>query len=75
MNKDHVRRSIGPALASQGKRQIIVGVIGQLKDFFFLERHRAKTLARLPTPLAHTCAQRINASLGRPLRYPADLLI
>jgi hypothetical protein len=30
-----------------GKRQIIEGVIGQLKDFFGLERHRAKTLGGL----------------------------
>src|ERR671913_1490162 len=29
---------------ASGKRQIIEGVIGQLKDFFCLERHRAKTL-------------------------------
>ncbi len=47
-----------------GKRQIIEGVIGQLKDFFGLERHRAKKtlgglLARLalprsrPTPAAN----------------------
>jgi hypothetical protein len=31
-----------------GKRQIIEGVIGRLKDFFGLERHRAKTLGGLP---------------------------
>lgn len=30
-----------------GKRQIIEGVIGQLKDFFGLARHRAKTLSGL----------------------------
>jgi hypothetical protein len=30
-----------------GKRQIIEGVIGQLKDLFGLERHRAKTLGGL----------------------------
>jgi len=58
----------------------IEGVIGQLKDFFGLERHRAKTLGRLLTRLAakvvaYTCAQRINDSLGRPLRHLADLLI
>ena len=63
-----------------GKRQIIEGVICQLKDFFSLERHRAKTLAGLLTRLAakiaaYTCAQRMNASLGRPLRQLADLLI
>jgi hypothetical protein len=30
-----------------GKRQIIEGVIGQLKDLFGLEHHRAKTLGSL----------------------------
>jgi Transposase DDE domain len=65
---------------ASGKRQIIEGVIGQLKDFFALERHRAKTLggllARLAAKVAaYTCAQTINASLGRPLRHLADLLI
>ena len=65
---------------ASGKRQIIEGVIGQLKDFFALERHRAKTLGGLLTRLAakvaaYTCAQRVNASLGRPLRHLADLLI
>lgn len=63
-----------------GKRQIIEGVIGQLKDFFGLERHRAKTLggllARLASKIAaYTCGQRINGSLGRPLRHLADLLV
>ena len=65
---------------ASGKRQIIEGVIGQLKDFFSLERHRAKTLGGLLTRLAakvaaYTCAQQINDSLGRPLRHLADLLI
>jgi Transposase DDE domain len=65
---------------ASGKRQIIEGVIGQLKDFFCLERHRAKTLGGLLTRLAakvaaYTCAQRINDSLGRPLRHLADLLV
>ncbi len=63
-----------------GKRQIIEGVIGQLKDFFGLERHRAKTLQGLLTRLAakvaaYTCGQRLNDRLGRPLRHLADLLI
>ena len=65
---------------ASGKRQIMEGVIGQLKDFFGLERHRTKTLGGLLTRLAakvaaHTCAQRINCSLGRPLRHLADLLV
>jgi hypothetical protein len=65
---------------ASGKRQIMEGVIGQLKDFFCLERHRAKTLGGLLTRLAakvaaYTCAQRINCSLGRPLRHLADLLV
>ena len=63
-----------------GKRQIIEGVIGQIKDFFGLERHRAKTLGGLLTRLAakvvaYTCGQRLNDQLGRPLRHLADLLI
>src|ERR687889_331235 len=63
-----------------GKRQIIEGVIRQLKEFFSLERHRAKTLGGLLTRVAakvaaYTCGQRINDSLGRPLRNLADLLI
>jgi Transposase DDE domain len=63
-----------------GKRQVIEGVIGQLKDLFGLERHRAKTLdgllARLAAKMAaYTCGQRLNALLGRPLRHLADLLV
>jgi Transposase DDE domain len=63
-----------------GRRQIIKGVIYQLKDFFSLERHRAKTLGGLLRRLAakiaaYTCAQRMNDFLGRPLRHLADLLV
>ena len=63
-----------------GKRQLIEGVIGQLKDFFGLERHRAKTLggllARLAAKIAaYTCGQLLNARLGRPLRHLATLLV
>jgi hypothetical protein len=63
-----------------GKRQIIEGVICQLKEFFSLERHRAKTLGGLLTRVAakvaaYTCGQRINDSLGRPLRHLAELLV
>ncbi len=55
-------------------------MIGQLKDFFGFERHRAKTLGGLLTRLAakitaYTCGQRMNEGLGRPLRHLADLLI
>lgn len=65
---------------ASGKRQIIEGVIGQLKDLFGLERHRAKTLdgllARLATKIAaYTYGQRLNDQLGRPLRHLADLLV
>jgi hypothetical protein len=63
-----------------GKRQIIEGVIWQLKDYFGLERHRAKTLGGLLTRLAakvaaYTCGQLFNAMLGRSLRHLATLLI
>jgi hypothetical protein len=56
------------------------GLIGQLNDIFALRRHRAKTLGGLLRRLAakvaaYTCAQTINASLGRPLRHLADLMI
>ena len=80
--KDDSRRAWSKADRrwASGKRQIIEGVICQLKDFFSLERHRAKTLGGLLTRLAakvaaYTCAQRINDSLGRPLRHLADLLV
>jgi len=64
---------------ASGKRQIIEGVIGQLKDFFALEGHRAKTLGGLLRRLAakiaaYSCAQRMNDSLGRALRHLVDLL-
>jgi len=63
-----------------GKRQLIEGVIWQLKDQFSLERHRAKTIGGLLTRLAakvaaYTCGQLLNARLGRPLRHFASLLI
>ncbi len=63
-----------------GKRQLIEGVIWQLKDYFGLERHRAKTLSGLLTRLAakvtaYTCGQLINNRLGRPLRGFAELLV
>jgi hypothetical protein len=63
-----------------GKRQLIEGVIWQLKDYFGLERHRAKTLNGLLTRLAakaaaYTCGQVLNNRLGRPLRHLASLLI
>ena len=65
---------------SAGKRQVIEGVIWQLKDYFGLERHRAKTLDGLLTRLAakvvaYTCGQLFNAMLGRSLRHLATLLI
>jgi hypothetical protein len=65
---------------ASGKRQLIEGVIGQLKDLFGLERHRAKTLdgllARLAAKVAaYTCGQVLNAYLGRPLRRLACLLV
>jgi hypothetical protein len=63
-----------------GKRQLIEGVIWQLKDQFSLERHRAKTLggllARLAAKVAaYTCGQLLNREIGRPLRHLADLLV
>jgi Transposase DDE domain len=65
---------------ASGKRQIIEGVIDQLKDLFALERHRAKTLggllARLAAKMAaYTCGQRLNDQLGPLLRHLADLLV
>jgi hypothetical protein len=78
--REHGLKRIAYGLASLGKRQIIEGVISQLKDFYGLERHRAKTLGGLLTRLAakiaaYTLGQRINNSLGRPLRHLADLLV
>lgn len=80
--KDNSRRAWSKADRrwASGKRQIIEGVIYQLKDFFGLERHRAKTLGGLLTRLAakvaaYTCAQRINGLMGRPIRHLVDLLI
>ena len=65
---------------ASGKRQVIEGVIDQLKDLFSLKRHRAKTLSGLLTRLAakiaaYTCGQCLNSRLGRSLRHLADLLI
>ena len=63
-----------------GKRQLIEGVIDQLKDIFALERHRAKTLGGLLSRLAakitaYTCGQVLNRRIGRPIRHLASLLI
>ena len=80
--KDNSRRAWSKADRrwASGKRQIIEGVIYPLKDFFCLERHRVKTLGGLLSRVAakvaaYTCAQRINDSLGHPLRHLVDLLI
>ena len=80
--KDNSKRAWDAAgrLWAAGKRQIVEGVINQLKDHFFLERHRAKTLegllARLAAKIAaYTCGQCLKSQLGRPLRRLADLLI
>lgn len=77
-----VRRAWPAAVCTwaAGKRQVVEQVIEQLKDFFALERHRAKTLSGLLTRLAakvaaFTCAQWLNAGHDRPLRHFADLLI
>ena len=63
-----------------GKRQPIEGVIRQPKDYFGLERHRAKTLGGLLVRLAakvvaYTCSHSLNVRLGRPLRHFASLLV
>jgi hypothetical protein len=65
---------------ASGKRQIVEGVIDQLKDVFALERHRTKTLGGLLARLAakvtaYTVGQVLNYRLGRPLRRLANLLI
>ena len=62
------------------KRQLIEGIIRQLKDHFGLEHHQAKTLNGLLTRVAakvaaYTCGQLLNARLGRPVRHFASLLI
>jgi hypothetical protein len=62
------------------KRQLVEGVIWQLKDYFGLEQHRAKTLSGLLTRLAakvaaYTCGQLLNKGPGRPLRHLAALLV
>jgi hypothetical protein len=63
-----------------GKRQLIEGVIDQLKDIFALERHRAKTVEGLLTRLAakvaaYTVGQVLNKRLERPIRHLASLLV
>ncbi len=63
-----------------GKRQIVEGVVWQLKDLFGLERHRAKTLGGLLTRLAakvtaYICGQVLKARLGRSLCHLAGLWI
>jgi Transposase DDE domain len=63
-----------------GKRQLIEGVIWQLKDYFGLERHRAKSLSGLLVRLAakvaaYTFGQALTERLGRPLRSFAELLV
>ena len=80
--KDNSKRAWDAAgrLWATGKRQIVEGIINQLKDLFFLERHRAKTLegllARLAAKIcAYTCGQCLNARIGRSLRRLADLLV
>jgi hypothetical protein len=76
-------RRAWPAAActwAAGKRQVVEQVIEQLKGFFALERHRAKTLAGLLARLAakvaaFTCGQWLNVAHARPPRHFADLLI
>jgi hypothetical protein len=63
-----------------GHRQVIEQVIAQLKDFFALESHRAKTLGGLLARLAakvtaFTAAEWLNRQSARPLRHLADLLV
>ncbi len=63
-----------------GKRQLIEGIIDQLKDIFALERHRAKTLEGLLTRLAakvaaYTVGHVLNKRLERPIRHLASLLV
>ena len=79
-NSDHRAWPRAARRWASGKRQVIEGVIDQLKDLFALERHRANTLNGLLTRLtakiaAYTCGQCLNDRLGRPLRHLADLLI
>ena len=80
--RKNVRRAWPEAACrwAAGKRQIVEGVIWQLKDLFGLDRHRAKTLGGLLARLAakvtaYTCGQVLNETLGRPLRHLAALLI
>jgi hypothetical protein len=79
-DQDRCLRETLAAWWAAGKRQLIEGVLGQLKDLFGLERLRAKTLggllARLAAKVAaYTCGQLLNIWLGRQLRYLACLLV
>jgi len=80
--QESARRAWPPTArrGAAGKRQLIEGVIDQLKDLFALERHRAKTLGGLLTRLAakvaaYTVGQVLNDRLGRPIRHLASLLV
>jgi hypothetical protein len=64
----------------QEKRQLIEGVIDQLKNIFALERHRAKTLGGLLTRLAakvaaYACGQILSRRLRRPAKWRMGLPI
>jgi hypothetical protein len=81
--KDNSRRAWSKADRrwAAGKRQILEGVICQLKNIFSLERHRAKTLGGLLTRLAAKVAaytwwttdQRFSRPTAAPLGRPVGL--